>query len=124
MKWNNKSTTTDVGRHTENLACNYLKLQKLTLLESNFHSKHGEIDLIMFDNKCYVFIEVKYRKNDSFGGGFAAVNTAKQNKIKRCAQSYLQQKKLNEFNTECRFDIITLIGSLETPKITWIKNAF
>ncbi len=124
MKWNDKSTTTDIGRHTENLACDYLKLQKLTLLDQNFHSKHGEIDLIMLDETCYVFIEVKYRKNDTFGGGFAAVNSTKQKKIQYCAQYYLQQKQLNEYNTECRFDIITLVGNIETPKITWIKNAF
>lgn len=124
MKWNNKNTTTDVGRYTENLASDYLKSQNLTLLEQNFHSKHGEIDLIMLDGNCYVFIEVKYRKNDTFGGGFSAINSTKQKKIQRSTQAYLQQKELNEFNTECRFDIITLIGNIEAPQITWIKNAF
>lgn len=124
MKWNQKVTTTKIGNITEKIACEYLILQKLTLLTQNFHSKYGEIDLIMLDNKTRVFVEVKFRKNDKFGGGIASVNINKQKKIRLCAQYYLQQEQLNEYNTDCRFDIITLDGSIQNPKITWIKNAF
>jgi putative endonuclease len=124
LKWNEKTTTTVIGSEAELKAYQYLTLQKLTLLEQNYHSKYGEIDLIMLDASCYVFVEVKYRKNNTFGGGVSAVDANKQRKIRLCAQHYLQQKQLNEYNTACRFDIITLVGSLQAPKINWIKNAF
>ena len=123
MIWNEPSTKA-IGDIAEKVAHDYLVLQKLTLLTQNFHSKHGEIDLIMHDGSCHIFVEVKYRKNDTFGGGIAAVNKNKQRKIQLCAQYYLLQQQLNEYNTACRFDIITLVGSLQNPKINWIKNAF
>lgn len=124
MKWNTIQTTTKIGNQAENAACEHLLLHNLTLLTQNFHSRYGEIDLIMEDKSTIVFVEVKYRKSDSFGGAVASVSKSKQNKIKLCAKFYLQQQHLNEYNTACRFDIITLDGNIQTPNISWIKNAF
>ncbi|XPF92618.1 YraN family protein [Colwellia sp. RE-S-Sl-9] len=122
--WNKKQTTTDTGRITEDFASQYLILQNLTLLDQNFHSKYGEIDLIMLDNNMYVFVEVKYRKNNQFGGSLVAVSHSKQQKLRLCAKYYLQQKQLNEYNTPCRFDIVALEGDIKNPNINWLKNAF
>ncbi|WP_076417249.1 YraN family protein [Colwellia sp. UCD-KL20] len=122
--WNKKQTTTDTGRITEDFASEYLILQNLTLLDQNFHSKYGEIDLIMLDNSMYVFVEVKYRKNAQFGGSLVAVSPSKQQKLRLCAKYYLQQKQLNEYNTPCRFDIVALEGDIKKPNINWLKNAF
>jgi len=125
-KWlsSKKQTTTETGKLTEEFAAKYLKSQNLTHVESNFHSKYGEIDLIMLDNQTYVFIEVKYRKNNLYGGGEVAVNYSKQKKLKLCAQYFLQQNQLNEYTTPCRFDIVALEGDIQTPTINWLKNAF
>jgi len=122
--WNKKQTTTETGKLTEKFTAEYLTSHNLLLLEGNFHSKYGEIDLIMLDNQTYVFIEVKYRKNNLYGGGEVAVNSSKQHKLRLCAQYYLQQNQLNEYTTPCRFDIVALEGDIQTPTINWLKNAF
>ena len=122
--WNKKQTTTQTGKITEKFACEYLILQNLTFIDQNFHSKYGEIDLIMLDGETYVFIEVKYRKSNSYGGSLVAVSHSKQTKLRLSTKFYLQQKQLNEYNTPCRFDIVALEGDIENPNINWLKNAF
>jgi len=122
--WNKPQTTTDTGKITENFAARHLVLQNLSLVDQNFRSKFGEIDLIMLDKDTYVFVEVKYRKNNKYGGSLMAVSHSKQQKIRLCAKFYLQKQQLNEYNTPCRFDIVALEGDIETPQINWLKNAF
>ncbi|WP_019027175.1 YraN family protein [Colwellia piezophila] len=129
MLWNKGSlkenvTSTDKGCITERFAELYLSKQGLTLVEKNYHSRRGEIDLIMLDGDTYVFIEVKYRKGSAFGGAIAAIPVAKQKKIKHCVTFYLHQAGLNEYNTPCRIDVIALEGEISQPQVTWLKNAF
>ena len=112
------------GKKSEQLAANFLGLQGLLLQTCNFQNRRGEIDLIMTENDTWVFVEVKYRKNSHFGGALAAVSVKKQQKIKQCAEFYLQQAGLNEYNTPCRFDVIAMQGDINKPEITWLKNAF
>ncbi len=129
MLWNNKASakdtsSTDKGQITESYAEQYLSKQGLRLIERNFHSRQGEIDLIMLDGETYVFIEVKYRKSKEFGGAIAAVSASKQKKIKHCVTFYLHQSDLNEYNTPCRIDVVALEGNIAQPDVTWLKNAF
>ncbi len=124
MPWINSNNTTQTGQSTEALAEHYLLTQGLISHSKNFHSRQGEIDLIMRDNDTWVFIEVKYRKSAQFGGPLAAVSYTKQQKIKQCAAFFLQQQQLNEYNTPCRFDVVGLLGHSSQPQITWLKNAF
>jgi len=118
------TTSSDKGQITESYAEQYLSKQGLTLIERNFHSRQGEIDLIMLDGDTYVFIEVKYRKNKEFGGAIAAVSASKQKKVKHCVTFYLHQNGLNEYNTPCRVDVVALEGDIAQPDVTWLKNAF
>jgi putative endonuclease len=124
MPWIKSHTTCDIGRQSESIAAQYLAEQGLKLISMNFHSRYGEIDLIMKDQGCLTFVEVKYRKNSQFGGAISAITLSKQKKIRLCASFYLQQGALNEYNTHCRFDVVALQGSLAQPHITWLKNAF
>ena len=124
MLFNPFKTTKATGDYTENIAANYLKTQGLTELARNFHCKMGEIDLIMQSEQTLVFVEVKYRKNNNFGGALAAVSAAKQKKLQKSANFYLQKQQLNAYNTPCRFDVVAIEGSLASPQITWLKNAF
>jgi len=119
-----KQTTRQQGSLTETFAAQYLISQGLQLVDKNIHCRRGEIDLIMRDGPTYVFVEVKYRKNNAFGGAIAAVSYAKQQKIKHCVTFYLHQLGLNEYNTPCRCDVIALLGDIQQPEITWLKNAF
>jgi len=110
-----------IGNMGEKAAVKYLKKNGYNIIECNFYSKFGEIDIIAKDKEYYVFIEVKTRKSDLFGGGEAAVNIAKQNRIRKTAEIYLQEKNLN---TAVRFDV-ALVYEKETGfEIGVIKNAF
>jgi len=129
LLWNKKVTTenaksTDKGQITEQYARQYLSAQGLIFIEKNFHSRQGEIDLIMRDGDTYVFIEVKYRKNKLFGGAIAAIPVSKQRKITHSVKFYLHQAGLNEYNTPCRVDVVALLGDINQPQVTWLKNAF
>lgn len=120
----NNTTTKKLGDCWEQYAERYLISRGLTLFAKNFHSRQGEIDLIMKDADCIVFVEVKYRKSNHFGGAISAVTYQKQQKIIKTAAFFLQQQKLNEYNTACRFDIVAIEGDANKPNIQWLKNAF
>jgi putative endonuclease len=118
----NNSVST--GKITEQLAADFLAKQGLLLQASNFHNRGGELDLVMTEADTWVFVEVKYRRSNSFGGAISAISSQKQQKIRQCAAYYLQQAGLNEYNTSCRFDVIALQGDITNPEVTWLKNAF
>ena len=111
-----------VGNHAENLALKYLQRKKLTLIESNFFCRHGEIDLVMQDSDYLVFVEVRHRKSNKFGGAIASIDVRKQNKLRRSAEYYLIKHKKTD--SPCRFDILCVDGNLSAPNYDWIHNAF
>ncbi|MDH5393993.1 MAG: YraN family protein [Gammaproteobacteria bacterium] len=109
------------GKLAENLAQQLLESNQLKLLEKNYHCRYGEIDLIMQDASTLVFVEVRFRKSNQFGGAVESIDQKKQNKIRITAQHYLQKhnSKLN-----ARFDVVTLSSLNDNNKINWIKYAF
>lgn len=106
-----------LGTFYEDVACEYLKKQGVTILQRNFCCKMGEIDIIGKMDDCVIFFEVKYRKNETHGQALAAVDYKKQIKISRCANVYCM---LHPYITRIRYDVI---GITDT-KIEWIPNAF
>ncbi len=124
MSWIKPQTSHSRGKATEEFAKQYLIKQGLTFIDNNVHCRQGEIDIIMRDNDIFVFVEVKYRKNNNFGGAISAVSQSKQNKIRHCVAFFLQKANLNEYNTPCRFDVVALDGDINQPQVTWLKNAF
>ncbi|WP_052072778.1 YraN family protein [Thalassotalea sp. ND16A] len=112
------------GSFYEQAALNYLLEQQLELIEKNFQCRFGEIDLIMQDRNTLVFIEVKYRKSAHFGDPLEMVSKTKQRKICKTAQVFLQKQGMNEYNTFCRFDVVSIKGPAASTEITWLKNAF
>ncbi|MDP1549033.1 MAG: YraN family protein [Nitrosomonas sp.] len=108
------------GSDAEQIAVSYLQRQHLLLIAQNYRCRFGEIDLIMRDGSTLVFIEVRMRANEMFGGAAASITPAKQAKLLRTARHYL-----SELNNEppCRFDALLLSGA-NGQEITWIKNAF
>ena len=112
------------GSFWEQKAQDYLKQRGLCPLKTNYYSRFGEIDLIMKDGETIVFVEVKYRKSNAFGGALASITNKKQQNLTKTATIYLQQAQLNAYNTPCRFDIVIIEGEETSPTITWLKNAF
>lgn len=113
-------STRQVGKDSEAIAAAYLKQQGMQILEQNFYSRFGEIDIIAKDGDCLVFAEVKYRKNDSCGDPSEAVDYRKQKKICKTALYYCK-KQGYEYEVSCRFDVITVSGD---GTIWHLKNAF
>ncbi len=108
------------GSDAEQVAASYLLNQNLVLVTQNYRCRFGEIDLIMRDNTTLVFVEVRMRTNEAFGGAAASITPAKQAKLLRAARHYL-----SGLNTEpaCRFDAVLLSGC-NGQNIEWIQNAF
>lgn len=103
------------GQAGEDMALGYLLKEGLTLVERNFSRRTGEIDLIMHDHNTLVFIEVRKRSRRDFGGALASITRAKQQRLIKTAQLFLQ--KTGKMPV-CRFDVLALDGD----SITWLKN--
>ena len=109
-----------VGSHYEELAAEALQAKGLRILEKNFRTRTGEIDLVARDGACLVFVEVKYRRTGICGSPEAAVNAAKQKTIMRTAALYLLLHDLPE-ETDCRFDVAAVSGD---NRVVHYPNAF
>lgn len=104
------------GGIAENIAKNYLLDQGLILVEQNFYSRFGEIDIIMRDNQSLVFVEVRQRS--MLDKAIESITVSKQIKLTKTAQYYLLK---NNNHDNCRFDLI----AIDTAKnIQWLKNIF
>lgn len=114
-----------IGQRAERIAEKYLKQYQLKTLQKNYHSRFGEIDIIMHDQDSIVFIEVRCRNNTNYGSGAETVTASKQQKIIKTAQVYLQQHPEYK-NTPARFDVVSICNNKSENKadIDWIKNAF
>ncbi len=111
------------GRLAEAAALRFLSAQGLEHLESNYRCRQGEVDLVMRDADGLVFTEVRYRRRSDFGSGAETVGARKQRRLVAAAQHYLQQRVRRE-RPAARFDVISLSGPLDTPRIEWIRDAF
>lgn len=107
------------GLAAEKLAATFLTQQGLKIVTSNYHCRHGEIDLIMQEGNVLVFVEVRLRSNTTFGSAAASITPQKQQKLIRTAQHYLQQ---HAKNTPCRFDAV-LMQKADMSQIEWLRNA-
>ncbi|MDF7670956.1 YraN family protein [Orbaceae bacterium ESL0721] len=109
-----------IGDYYEEVACHYLLKQGLLLLAKNSQCRFGELDLVMQERTCLVFVEVRYRKNNHFGTAAMTVTPNKQAKIIKAAQLWMISQQLNPEQTEFRFDLFAVTGREQE----WIKNAF
>lgn len=110
-----KHSTSEVGRAAEDRALGYLQAQGLVLVQRNFRRRTGEIDLIMRDATTLVFVEVRRRSGRHFGGAAASISAAKQVRLWRCAQLFLQRYATPP---ACRFDAVCIDGT----ELTWLRH--
>lgn len=111
------------GKQAEDLACRYLNQQGLQLIERNFSTRFGEIDLVMRDRDTTVFVEVRYRKSKEVVDPLSSIDRNKQLKLIRTARYYLQAQA-NADQAPARFDVIAISDAGERQHIEWIRNAF
>lgn len=108
-----------IGAQYEQAAVLFLQKNNAVILEQNFRSRIGEIDIIARQKDTILFVEVKYRKNLSKGQPAEAVNYQKQRVISRVADYYRIRHGLGD-DLSYRFDVIGILGE----EITWYQNAF
>lgn len=114
--YNKRKTGTDYER----LSGEFLEKNGYHILQYNYRGKFGEIDIVAMEDGYLVFCEVKYRYDDESGDPAEAVDQRKQKKICSTALQYLYEENLDPYDTDIRFDVITIEGE----KIDLIKNAF
>ena len=119
----NKAAHLVTGENAEQAACDFLLANKLLLIERNIRYPFGEIDLLMQDGKELVFVEVRFRRNQRFGGGAESVTSAKQKKMANAANAWLSSHR-QWANAGCRFDVIAVDWHENTFRFDWIKAAF
>jgi putative endonuclease len=112
----------EMGIRGEQIAVKYLLSQGYVILERNYRSRQGEIDIVSKHNNTIIFVEVKTRSSLAYGRPVESINHKKIKHLQYTAQGYMQWKNLN--NCACRFDAIeVVIGSLGIkPKINHILN--
>lgn len=112
----NTSPTTQRGLAAESVALEHLRTQGLTCVGRNYRCRVGEIDLIMRDGAELVFVEVRYRADDTLGGAADTIGPAKKRRLLRAAHHYLM---VHELDVACRIDVVAIDGD----DLEWIINA-
>ncbi len=110
------------GKFSESLAALYLRMHGYQILDKNYFSRFGEIDIVAKKIKTIVFVEVKARGNNSLYEPAYAVDFYKQKKIVKTARIYLLNKNIED--VDVRFDVIELQKNGMHTKINHIIDAF
>jgi len=111
-----------LGRMGEDLACRELRRRGYAIVARRYRTRHGEIDVVAREGETIVFVEVKARRGDAFGGGSAAVTAWKQQRIARMAADYLARRGL--VDAPCRFDVVAVEFGAGRPRIEVYTHAF
>ena len=107
------------GDGAEAGAAAYLEGRGLKIVARNYRCRFGEIDIVARDGATLVFVEVRARTSDAFGGAAASITPAKRRRLVATARHYLSRQRAD---APCRFDVVLLSGS--APRIEWIPDAF
>lgn len=114
------------GALVEAAARRHLLAAGLRTLAGNVNYRVGELDLVMVDRdrdgEVLVFVEVRYRAGDDYGGGAASVDSGKRRKLLRAAETFLARSRCHDMN--CRFDVVEASGDPAAPRLNWIRDAF
>ena len=142
-------TKKEIGKRGEEIAAEFLQRKGFSVVERNYHSRWGELDLIavksdeaglanemyfddemqkmkgdatLFQGNCVRFVEVKTRTGTTYGSPGEAVNYFKQQKIRKTALVWLQEQE--EYYPAVSFDVIEVWVADKAAKIRWLKNCF
>ena len=115
--------TRELGERGEALAWNFLRKLGYKILEKNYRTRFGEIDLVAQKEGVIVFLEVKTRRDTRFGRPEEAVDWRKRRKLVRIAQAFLQTQGLE--NRAARFDILSVSwDGRGEPRFSLLEDAF
>ena len=111
------------GESGEKYTCEYLKQKGYSIIQTNYHSRYGEIDIIAENEDYIAFVEVKSRSSFEFSRATEIVNRAKRIKIIKTAYVYISQQNLSK---QPRFDVSEVLISKEgeVKKLVYYENSF
>ena len=107
------------GAEAETLAARYLEARGLKLVERNWRSRFGELDLVLRDGDTIVMVEVRMRRSRAFGGAAASIDARKRSRLLAAAREYLARGP----DRPCRFDVVLITSGTGKPEIEWIRDA-
>ncbi len=111
-----------LGKIGEDLACAELQRRGYAVLARRYRTRFGEIDIVARQDATTVFVEVKTRAGNEFGGGAVAVTPWKQRRITEMAIDYLARHRLHD--RPCRFDVVIVDVADGGARIEVYTNAF
>jgi putative endonuclease len=117
-----------LGDAIEAAARDHLLRAGLVLVARNAAFRGGELDLVMRERQpstgdTLVFVEVRYRRSDTFGGGAASIDAGKRRRLLQAASAFLAADPAFA-STACRFDVVEASGDPAAPALRWIRDAF
>jgi len=113
----------DSGKAAEDAAARHLRASGYKILERNFSTPVGEIDIVALDGEVICFVEVRSHSVDDFGSALEALTKKKQRKVARAAQAYLRRRRME--NARMRFDFAAVeLASDGSHEVNVIKSAF
>jgi putative endonuclease len=105
------------GSQAEETAAAFLAARGLAIVARNYRTRFGEIDLVAREGGTLVFVEVRMRASEAFGGAASSITGPKRRRIESAARHYLGQLR---DEPPCRFDVVTLDGD----GASWLRGAF
>jgi putative endonuclease len=126
MTKSSKSPHLKLGRRGERCAARALRRRGYVVIERNYRTRLGEIDIIARHGETLVFVEVKTRRSTSIVPAEANVDARKKRHIHRVAQQYLSEKKL-PYDTDCRIDVVSVTMPARwwpRPNVEVFQDAF
>ena len=119
----NSKKVLKTGEKGEEIAVGFLEGLGYAIVTRNYRQRIGEIDIVAQDGETLVFVEVKTRKNNRYGGPLEAIDIRKQIKLSRMAQDYISRNGLDD--SPARFDVVAiLLKSGSEPEIQHLRDAF
>lgn len=110
-----------LGLAGEEAACAELVRRGYEILARRYRTRAGEVDLVARDGASVVFVEVKTRASDAFGGGATAVTWQKRQRLARVAVEFLARS--GQWNAPCRFDVVVVTPAV-VPRVEVYTHAF
>lgn len=116
-----KTELQKIGKIGEDLACQFYESQHYSIVERNWHFYHLEVDLIVENDDCLVFCEVKTRSSTVFGDPETFVTPEKQRHIIKAANAYVKMKNVVK---EVRCDIVSIVICGDKHQLHFLPDAF
>lgn len=113
-----RPTTRSIGQAGEDLAAAFLAARGLVILARNVRYRFGEIDIVARDGDTLVFVEVRLRRSQRYGGAIESITAAKRARMHRAIGAYVSGRRSPP---PCRVDAV-LLDRLEDPRIEWLRD--